>query len=146
MRAGTVYVAGMLRLVPATVLASALLAAPAHGAGSVTPISPKAGDAVPAGKRPTFKVAVTGRHTGVFVHVCKSKRRDRDGIICNDEALGRAKRKARGRYEYKAEYFDLPDSWLNNPGTYYWQAYRTWCDDGLDDCKSEGPVVKFRVA
>jgi hypothetical protein len=135
----------MLRLVPAVVLASALLAAPAQGAGSVTPLSPKAGDTVPAGKRPTFRVAVKGRHTGVFVHVCKSSRRNRDGMICHKEAVGKAKRKGRGRYVYRAEYFDLAGWWLNNPGVYYWQAYRTWCDDGLDDCKSEGPVVKFRV-
>jgi hypothetical protein len=136
----------MLRLLPAVLLASALLAAPAYGANGVKPISPKAGDSVPAGKRPTFKVAVKGRHTGVFVHVCKSKRRDAEGMICRDEALGKAKRKARGRYEYKAEFFDFPEFWLNNPGTYYWQAYRTWCEGGLKDCKQEGPVVKFRVA
>jgi hypothetical protein len=136
----------MLRPVPVALLALALLAAPAHGAAGVKPISPKAGDAVPEAKRPTFKLSVKGRHTGVFVHVCGSSRRDRDGMICNDEAFGRAKRKGNGRYEFRAPFFDLPDSWLNNPGTYYWQAYRTWCDDGLDDCKSEGPVVKFRVA
>jgi hypothetical protein len=131
----------MLRLL----LVSALLAAPAHGANGVTPIAPKAGDTVPDGKRPTFKVAVKGRHTGVFVHVCKSRRRNADGMICHKEAHGKAKRVRRGRYQFKAEFFDLPEFWLNNPGTYYWQAYRAWCDDGLDDCKSEGPVVKFKV-
>jgi hypothetical protein len=131
----------MLRLL----VASALLAAPVSGVHGVTPISPKAGDVVPAGKRPTFKVAVRGRHTGVFVHVCKSKRRNADGMICHDEVLGKAKRVRRGRYQFKAEFFDFPESWLNNPGPYYWQAYRAWCDDGLDDCKSEGPVVKFKV-
>ena len=136
----------MLRLVPAALLVSALLAAPAYGANGVKPISPKAGDSVPAGKRPTFKVKVKGQHTGVFVHVCKSKRRVEDGMICHDEALGKAKRKGGGRYEFKAEFFDFPAFWLNQPGTYYWQAYRTWCEGGLDDCKQEGPVVKFRVA
>ena len=135
----------MLRVLPAVVLASALIAAPAYGANGVKPISPKAGDAVPAGKRPTFKIAVKGRHTGVFVHVCKSKRRVDDGMICHDESNGKAKRKGAGRYQFKAPFFDFPEFWLNSPGTYYWQAYRTWCENGLDDCKLEGPVVKFRV-
>jgi hypothetical protein len=133
-------------LAPAVVAVLALAAAPAFAANGVTPISPKRGDAVPAGKRPTFKVRVEGRNTGVFVHVCKSKRKDADGMICHDEVLGKAKRKRGGRYELKADFFDLPESWLNNPGTYYWQAYRSWCDRGLDDCKAEGPVVKFKVA
>jgi hypothetical protein len=136
----------MLRLVSAALLASALLAAPAHGANGVLPISPKAGDSVPAGKRPTFKVAVKGRHKGVFVHVCKSKKRNRNGMICRNQALGKAKRTGRGRYEHKAKFFDFPGFWLNRPGTYYWQAYRAWCEDGLRDCKAEGPVVKFKVA
>jgi hypothetical protein len=133
-------------LAPAVVAVLALAAAPAFAANGVTPISPKRGDAVPAGKRPTFKVRVAGRNTGVFVHVCKSKRKDADGMICHDEVLGKAKRKRGGRYELKADFFDLPESWLNNPGTYYWQAYRSWCHGGLDDCKAEGPVVKFKVA
>jgi hypothetical protein len=136
----------MRRLVPLIIAVSALLTAPAFAAGGITPISPKRGDAVPAGKRPTFKLRVKGRHTGVFVHVCKSGRKDADGMICRDEALGKAKKKRAGRYEYEAEFFDVPDHWLNHPGTYHWQAYRTWCDAGLDDCKSEGPVVKFKVA
>jgi hypothetical protein len=136
----------MRRLVPLIIAVCALLTAPAFAAGGVTPISPKRGDAIPAGKRPTFKLRVKGRHTGVFVHVCKSRRKDSDGMICRNEALGKAKKKRGGRYEYKAEFFDVPDFWLNNPGTYHWQAYRTWCDAGLDDCKSEGPVVKFKVA
>ena len=59
--------------------------------------------------------------------------------------LGKAKKRA-GRYEYKADFFDLPDFWLNNPDTCYRQAYRSRCDAGLDDCKAEGPVVKFKVA
>ena len=134
------------RLVPPAAVAFALLATPALAGNGVTPISPKAGDAVPAAERPTFEIRVKGRHTGVFVHVCRSKRKDADGMICHDEVLGKAKKKRARRYELKADFFDLPDSWLNNPGTYYWQAYRSWCDAGLDDCKAEGPVVKFKVA
>jgi hypothetical protein len=123
----------------------ALGAAPALAKNGVTPISPKRGDTVPAGKSPTFKMKIVGDHTGVFVHVCKSKRKDDDGMICRDELLQRAKKKSGNRYQAKPRFFDFPEFWLNNPGTYYWQAYRTACDAGIDDCKSEGPVVKFKV-
>ena len=124
----------------------ALSVPPAHALNGVTPIAPKRGDSVPAGQRPTFKMKIVGRHTGVFVHVCKAKRKDDDGMICSDEVVGKAKKKRGTRYEFKAKFFDFPEFWLNNPGTYYWQAYRTWCDEGPGDCKSEGPVVRFKVA
>ena len=50
-----------------------------------------------------------------------------------------------GRFSAKMRFFDFPEFWLNNPGTYYWQAYRIDCEGDLSDCKQEGPVVKFRV-
>ena len=134
-------------IIPAVVLATlALSASPALAKNGVTPISPKQGDSVPARERPTFKVNVTGDHSGVFVHVCKSKRKDDDGMICHDEVLGKAKKKRGSRFEYRAKLFDFPEFWLNTPGTYYWQAYRTACNASLNDCKAEGPVVKFKVA
>jgi hypothetical protein len=120
-------------------------AAPAYALNGVTPISPKRGDTVPAGKSPTFKMKIVGDHNGVFVHVCKSRRKDDDGMICNDELIGKAKKKRGTRYQLKPRFYDFPEFWLNNAGTYYWQAYRTACDAGIDDCRSEGPVVKFKV-
>ena len=58
----------------------------------------------------------------------------------------KAKKKRGSRYEHKAKFFDFPEFWLNSPGTYYWQAYRTACNAAITDCKAEGPVVKFKVA
>jgi hypothetical protein len=137
----------MRRLIVPAVLAVLLLSAAVAQAAKngVTPISPKKGDTVPAGQAVTFKMNIRGDHNGVFVHVCKSKRKDKDGMICNDETIGRAKKKGGSRFEYKQKLFDFPEYWLNNAGTYYWQAYRTHCNDAITDCKAEGPVVKFKV-
>jgi hypothetical protein len=137
----------MRRLIVPAVLAALLVSAPpALAKNGVKPVSPKRGDTVPAGQAVTFKLNITGKHAGVFVHVCKSKRKNDDGMICTDEVIARAKKKAGSRYEYKQKLFDFPEYWLNSPGTYYWQAYRTSCNASLNDCKAEGPVVKFKVA
>ena len=137
----------MRRHILAATMAAALglSAAPALAANGVKPIAPKAGSSVPAGKRPTFKMNITGSHNGVFVLVCKSRKKDDDGVICDDELIARAKKKSGSRFELKAPFFDFPEFWLNSPGTYYWQAYRIACNASIDDCKAEGPVVKFKV-
>jgi hypothetical protein len=131
----TLIVAGLL------LLPSSAAAATKNG---ITPLAPKAGKSVPAGKRPTFKVRATGGGQ-VWVHVCKSRKRDKTGLICSKEAIGRAKKKG-GSYKFKAKFFDFPEFWLNSPGTYYWQAHRIACEGNLSDCRQEGPIVKFRVA
>jgi hypothetical protein len=131
-----------------TLVITGLLLLPSSAAAAtkngVTPLAPKAGKSVPAGKRPTFKVRAKGGGQ-VWVHVCKSRKRDKTGLICSKEAIGRAKKKA-GSYKFKAKFFDFPEFWLNSPGTYYWQAHRIACDGNLSDCRQEGPIVKFRVA
>ena len=66
----------------------------------------------------------------VWVHVCKSKTKDKNGVICSKEAIGRAKKKG-GVFRYKPQFFDFPAFWLNSPGRYYWQAYRIACDGRL---------------
>ena len=81
----------------------------------------------------------------VWVHVCKTKRQNADGVICSKESIGRA-RKRDGVFRYKARFFDFPGFWLNTPGTYYWQAHRISCEGDLSDCRQEGPIVRFRVA
>jgi hypothetical protein len=125
-----------------------LLALPASASAAtkngITPLAPKAGKSVPAGKRPTFKLRAKGPGQ-VWVHVCKSKKKDKTGLICNKEAIGRAKKKG-GVFKFKAPFFDFPAFWLNSPGTYYWQAHRISCEGNLDDCRQEGPIVKFKVA
>ena len=130
----------------ALILFAALLAAPPAGAASkngITPLAPKAGTSVPAGKSPTFRMRVKGPGQ-VWVHVCASKARDGDGVICTDESIGRA-RKRDGVFRYKPKFFDFPGFWLNSPGTYYWQAHRIACNASIDDCRQEGPVIRFRV-
>jgi len=138
----------MRRTLPLAVLAALLLlAAPAAAVtkNGITPVTPKAGGAIPSGGPFLFKLNVRGKSAGTFVHVCESKRKDADGVICSTASIGRAKQKQGARYEYKAKFFDFPDFWLNSPGTYYWQAYRTACGTDLSDCKAEGPIVKFKV-
>ena len=130
----TLIVAGAL------VLPSSAVAATKNG---ITPLSPKAGSSIPAGKRPTMKMRVQGPGQ-VWVHVCKSKKKDAEGVICSKEAIRRA-RKKNGIFRVKLPFFDFPAFWLNSPGTYYWQAFRIDCPSG-SDCRQEGPIVKFRVA
>jgi|tagenome__1003787_1003787.scaffolds.fasta_scaffold20267337_2 hypothetical protein len=128
---------------------AALLAVPTVALGAtkhgITPKSPKAGSTIPVGERPTMKGKVKGPGQ-VYVHVCKSKHKDDDGLICSDEAIKRAKKK-NGRFSVKLDFFDFPGFWLNSPGTYYWQAHRIACIAGSDlkDCRQEGPIVKFKV-
>jgi hypothetical protein len=135
----------MRRLAAAAVLAAAALLAPAAlAAGGITPISPQRGDTVPAGKSATFKLKYRGKGA-IYVHVCKSPDKDRKGLICDKESIGKARKKSGSRAVYKARLYDFPEFWLNRPGTYYWQAHRIACENGIEDCRIEGPVVKFKV-
>jgi hypothetical protein len=128
----------LIAAVLSIVIAPAASAATKNG---ITPLSPKAGATIPVGQRPTFKLRVSGPGH-VWVSVCKSQAKDKDGVICSTETLGEAKKKG-GVYSLKAKFFDFPAFWLNSPGAYYWQAYRIDCSGS--DCKKEGPIVKFKV-
>jgi hypothetical protein len=129
------------------VLTALALAVPAIAAAAtkngITPIAPKAGTTVEVGKAPTFKMRVRGKGT-VWVHVCKSAKKNKDGVICSKEMIQQAKKKG-STFQIKAKFFDFPDFWLNSPGTYYWQSFRIDCTGNLNDCNREGPVVKFKV-
>ena len=125
---------------PGVLLAAA---GPAQAASGITPLSPKGGATVATGKSPTFKMRVKGAGQ-VWVHVCKSKKKDADGVICFDESIGRAKKKG-GTFSYKPKFFDFPEFWLNSPGTYYWQAHRIDCEGNMNDCLQEGTIIKFKV-
>ena len=136
-------VARTLALTAFTALA---LAGPASAVtkNGITPLAPKAGTSVPAGKAATFRMRVSKPGAGVFMHVCKSKKKDKEGMICKKATILQAK-KRKGVFQAKQTFYDFPAFWLNNPGTYYWQAYRIECHSGSSDCKQEGPVVRFRV-
>ena len=128
-----------LVLAATLLLAPSALAATKHG---ITPISPAAGDEVPAGEKVTFRLRARGEGQ-VWVRVCKSARKSRDGVICDRLAVGRAKRQHGGIYTYTPRFHDFPEFWLNTPGTYHWQAYRVACVGS--DCRAEGPIVRFSV-
>ena len=110
----------------------------------ITPLAPKAGTSIPSGKAATFRMRVSDPGSGVFLHVCKSNKKNREGMICKKATLLQAK-KRKGVFVAKQTFFDFPAFWLNNPGTYYWQAYRIECTSSSSDCKQEGPVVRFKV-
>ena len=130
-----------LTALTALALSGPAAAATKHG---ITPLAPKAGTSVPAGKAATFRMRVSKPGAGVFMHVCKSKKKDKEGMICKKATILQAKKK-KGVFQAKQTFYDFPAFWLNNPGTYYWQAYRIECHSGSSDCKQEGPVVRFRV-
>ena len=117
-------------------------AAPAATKNGITPLAPKAGGLIASGKSPTFRMRARGSGQ-VWVHVCKSAAKLRNGVICSEESIGRAKNVS-GVFRFTPKFFDFPEFWLNTPGTYYWQAHRIDCSGG--DCQKEGPTVKFRVA
>jgi len=133
----------LLLLVMAVLAVAAVpaLAATKHG---ITPTYPKAGQTVPRGKAPTFKARVVGKGS-VWFYVCKSAKRDKDRLICDNEAVEQAKKVGKNRYQRKMKFYRYPDYWLESPGTYYWQAHRIACVNGPKDCVQEGPVVKFKV-
>ena len=134
----------LLAVVAGLVLGTPAIADAATKNG-ITPVTPKAGTTVKTGTKPTFKVRVRGKGT-VWVAVSKFNKRDKDGVIksTSDTFFKRAKKKG-SLFQVRATYFDYPEFWLNSPGTYYWQAYRIDCAGNLDDCKREGPIVRFRV-
>ena len=136
-------VARTLALTAFTALA---LAGPAAAAtkNGITPLGPKAGTSVPSGKAATFRMRVNDPGAGVFMHVCKSNKKDKEGMICKKATILQAKKK-RGVFQAKQTFYDFPAFWLNRTGTYYWQAYRIECTSGSSDCKQEGPVVRFKV-
>lgn len=126
-------------------LSAAAAVAVAATRNGVTPVSPGEGDTVPRGKAPTFSARARGGGE-VYVHVCRSKARRADGLICSREAVGRARRGSGGLYRYRPRTYDFPEHWLNRPGVYYWQAHRIRCEERrTKDCRQEGPVSSLRV-
>ncbi len=141
----------MLRTLALALVLALGASVPASAAtkNGIKPLAPKAGSSVPTGKSPLFRMKVSGPGQ-VWVHVCKSKKKNGDGVICmkknafDGDSIGRAKKK-NGVFQYKPKFFDFPEFWLNSPGTYYWQAFRISCNASASDCHQEGPITKFKV-
>ena len=122
-------------------------AASAATKNGITPTSPKAGKSDPGRQAPDHEGAASRAPGQVYVHVCKSKKKDSDGVICHQGGDRARPRRRAASSAYKPQFFDFPAFWLNSPGTYYWQAHRIACEGGdTSDCRQEGPIVKFRVA
>jgi hypothetical protein len=131
----------LLAIVGIAAAAPAAFAASQHG---ITPASPKAGSTQPVGTSPTFKAKVVGEGT-VWLHVCKSNKKNGKGVICHKAVIVQMKKKS-GSFQVKPKFYDYPAFWANNAGTYYWQAHRIACENGdTSDCLQEGPVVKFKL-
>lgn len=126
-------------------IAIVALAAPALAAtkNGVTPLSPKNGATITAGKPPTFKVRARGGGT-VWLHVCKSKRRKADGTICSSTHIQQMKRSG-GSYRATPKDYAFSSYWLNRPGRYYWQAHRIKCAGSTSDCRQEGPIYRLVI-
>ena len=134
------------RLAAAIVIATLAVTVPAGGAtkNGITPKAPKKGAKIDVGSRPVFKGRVNGPGK-IFVYVSKSRKRDGDGLIGGDQMNQKAKRTSKS-FRTKAKFNDFPEFWLNSPGTYYWQAFRTLCTVGnTDDCSLESPITKIKV-
>ena len=82
----TTRVARTLALTALTSLAIGGTASAATKNG-ITPLAPKAGTSVPAGKPATFRMRVSDPGAGVFMHVCKSNKKDKQGMIMARIAL-----------------------------------------------------------
>lgn len=134
----------LLALLLFAALAAAAVPALAATKNGIRPQSPKAGAKLPLAEAPTFRGRARGKGP-VWVFVCKSRRRDKLGLICNDAMIERARKRRNGRFSVTPRFVDYPEFWLNQPGVYYWQAHRIHCSGTSRDCAKEGPVVRFRV-
>lgn len=118
--------------------------APKNTKNGITALSPKPGSSVKRGAAPTFRMRVVGPGP-VYVHVCRSAKRNSKGLICSRSSMGRAVRRG-SEMRYRPRFYDFPSFWLNRRGTYYWQAHRIHCaGDNTSDCRQEGAIVRFRV-
>src|SRR3954451_3993868 len=97
----------------------ALVVTAGLAASGITPLAPKANETVAAGKAPTFRARVHGSGS-VWVRVCGSRKTTR-GLICANDAIGRATRGKGSVATFRPKFHDFPEFWLNRPGTYYWQ-------------------------
>jgi hypothetical protein len=135
-------VSGALAVAAVALAAASAPAATEHG---ITPLSPKPGATIPAGKRALFRARVAAADGAVWVYVCRTAVRDDDGVICGATARSYAVRKANRIAEYRPRPNGAAGAWLRTPGTYYWQVFRVDCEDTPRDCKKEGPVRRVVV-
>lgn len=142
--------AGLLQLLSIALFAL-LVAAPAAPALDPSippaPLEPAPGATLPTRSSPLFRVQAQPDDGYLWLHVSRSPVTDAEGLIDDDVELElfRASPSGGGAFEAQPPFFDYPDFWMNQPGTYYWQAYRISYANGADG-SIEGPVGSFTLA
>ena len=135
--------ATMLRALACAAVLSLAAPAAAGTRNGVTPLAPKAGKTVVAGSTVVFKARAKGGGS-VWLHVCRRKARDADGVICKRPLIRRMKRRD-GVFRWTEREGGYPSHWLNTADTYYWQVHRIKCEESTADCRQEGEVRKLQV-
>ena len=110
----------------------------ARRASGITPLSPKAGATVPAGKRPTFKMRVKGAGQ-VWVHVCKSKKKDSEGVICRDESIGQRQEEGRHVLRTSRSSSTSPSSGSTRRAPTTGRRTASQCEGGIERLPAGGP-------
>jgi hypothetical protein len=126
----------------------AIAALPAQASTGVKLLHPNAGQVFPVATPITFSALVRGPGTR-YLHICKSKKVDRNGKLCFSETVEPMKRgKRHGKYRVWSAtpklLPSLPSYYQNAPGTYYWQVHRIACNR-KNDCVQESKVRSFVI-
>lgn len=136
-----VAVAGML-------LAAAPSAAAYDPAIPPVPVAPADGAALPTASSPLFRVQgqIEDDYLYLWLHVSRSPAVDAQGVIADDVELEPLSSSSAGPGIFDAQptFFDFPEYWMNQPGTYYWQVHRISYANGADGA-IEGPVRSFTL-
>jgi hypothetical protein len=135
-RSYVVWALGML-------LAGGALAMTADGARAPTPelkppalLSPGPSQSIQVGSALVFRIRTHVRDGGLVLRVSRSGARKKCGVIAGDIAQYSFVRTGTPAvYKARVAGATLPNSWLNTPGTYYWQAYRIAGADGCIESK-----------
>lgn len=98
--------------------------------------------AVEAGTPVTFRIRTHARDVGLVLRISRSSTRGKCGVITANVAQSSFVRTGTPAvYQAQPAGATLSTSWLNRPGTYFWQAYRI---AGPDGCVESG-VRALRV-
>lgn len=139
-----------LRAVVVLVVSSALSVVAVGGARAPNPdlkpptlLQPAPNVAIEAGTPVAFRIRTHARDVGLMLRVSRSSVRGKCGVIRGEVARSSFVRTGtRAVYQAQPAGAALSSSWLNTPGTYFWQAYRI---AGRDGCVESG-VRALQVA
>jgi hypothetical protein len=94
-----------------------------------------------------FRVRTQPNDFYLWLHISRSPATDAKGTIGSDVWLESMTGSLAGPdlYDARPPFFDYPQFWMNQPGTYYWQVHRISYANGADGAV-EGPVRSFTLA